>query len=55
MQKPSLNLPIVAPYFSLKFHSDSSIGGSGFSIRYHSGYFLNYYKIIFILKIKKIK
>nr|CAD2192583.1 unnamed protein product [Meloidogyne enterolobii] len=36
MQKPSLNLPIVAPYFSLKFHSDSSIGGSGFSIRYHS-------------------
>nr|CAD2206335.1 unnamed protein product [Meloidogyne enterolobii] len=36
MQKPSLNLPIVAPYLSLKFHSDSSIGGSGFSIRYRS-------------------
>uniref|UniRef100_A0A1I8B1I3 Cubilin n=1 Tax=Meloidogyne hapla TaxID=6305 RepID=A0A1I8B1I3_MELHA len=36
MQKPPLNLPIVAPHLSLKFHSDSSIGGSGFSIRYRS-------------------
>ncbi|KAF7634605.1 hypothetical protein Mgra_00005942 [Meloidogyne graminicola] len=36
MNKPLFNLPIVEPLISLKFHSDNSIGGSGFSIRYRS-------------------